>query len=154
MVGAVCVLAAPFAVRAWWLSQLRIEVVSAQLENSGRASADAPDLNRWLATKNLRIRVRAHNGSRLPVTLLHAQYELLVSSVKAGSGDWNTTPDMPIEIIAVVPLSDPALRGALLKPPPEGVHLLARAWLTLRVAGFDWVTPIEQRFLVKPELAL
>ncbi len=147
-------IAAPFAARAWWISQLRVEVVSAQVENSGRVNAESADVNRWLATKNLRIHVRAHNRTRIPVTMEHAHYELNVSSVKAGSGDWNASLGLPIEIIAVVPLSDPALRGALLNPPPEGVHVHVRAWLTLRVAGLAWVTPIERRALVKPVLAL
>lgn len=150
----VLAIAAPFAASAWWLSQLYIEVVSAQLENGAPAKSEAADVNRWLATKNLRLHVRAHNRTRIPVTVEHAHYELIVSSVKAGSGDWNASLGLPIEIIAVVPLSDPGVRGALLNPPQEGVHVQVRAWLTLRVLGFAWVTPIERRLLVKPVLAL
>ncbi len=158
LLAGLCLLAAPFALRAWWLSQLSLEVVSAQLENSAKSAGEAADVNRWLANKNLHVRVRAHNDSRIPVTMQHAHYELFVFSVNAVSGEWR--PDVPlhpgvtVEIFAVVPLTDPVVRGVLLNTPPEGVHVQVRAWLTLRIAGLTWLTPVERRLLVKPVLAL
>lgn len=154
IVATVLLLAAPFAAGAWWLRHLRVEVVTAQLENGNAAKSETSDVSRWLASKNLKIQVHVHNDSNIPVVMQSAQYELIVSSVKAGEGNWTASLGLPAEAVAVVPLADPAVRGVLLNGPSEGVHVHLRAWLTLRIAGFSWAAPVERRLLVKPLLAL
>lgn len=148
----------PFAIRQYVASQIAVNISNVRIVKPKSAASDRTDLNRWLAGKSMSGRLTLHNGSRLPLEVDAAGYEVIVSSVQAVAGSASIPirigPGESRDLEWMLPLQDAALRNALLHPPAEGIQAEIRATVQFRLLGLPCQAPYRQQVRIRPVLNL